>query len=311
MLELINKDICLHSFKLGESFQSARPFPHLVLDNFFDASFAQQLLDNFPVFDPSKALNELGLVGGKAVNTKLAALNEPYKKIDELFQSDDFLKFMSTITRIHELLYDPEYIGGGTHENLEGQDLDPHVDFNFHPTEKWHRRLNLLIYLNPEWKESWGGNIELHLDPWSPDKDQIQSFVPLMNRCVLFETSERSWHGFRKIELPEGKKNLSRKSIAVYFYTKERPVEEIRPEHSTFYVPRPVPDHIRAGYTLKEEDVQQLKDLLTRRDHWIKFLYDREIQFSSELGRMHERLLQGLKGNRIEQLWKRLFDRKE
>ncbi len=296
MLDLINKDIRLHSFKLGERFQSASPFPHLVLDNFFDDRFAQNLLEQFPVFDPSKATNELGLVGKKAVNTKLPDINESYKVLDGLFKSSDFLMFMSTITGIPELLYDPEYIGGGTHENLEGQDLDPHVDFNFHPATKWHRRLNLLLYLNPEWEESWGGNIELHLNPWNPDQNKIQSFMPLMNRCVIFETSEKSWHGFKKIQLPDNKSNFSRKSVAVYFYTKNRPVSEIHPEHSTFYVPRPVPENIRAGYTLKEDDVQQLKDLLTRRDHWIKFLYDREVHFSSEFGLLHEKLSQALKG---------------
>lgn len=307
MLELINNEYRLYSFKLGEQFQSAFPFPHLVLDNFLNDGFAQKLLDQFPVFDPSKAMNELGLVGRKAVNTKIADLNEPYKELDALLKSDEFLKFMSAITRIPELLYDAEYIGGGTHENLEGQDLDPHVDFNFHPGKKWHRRLNLLLYLNPEWEESWGGNIELHLDPWNSDQDTVQSVMPLMNRCVIFETSERSYHGFKKIRLPENKKNLSRKSIAVYFYTKDRPVSEIRPEHSTFYVPRPVPEHLRAGYTLKEEDVQQLKDLLTRRDHWIKFLYDREIHFSSEFGLLYEKLSQASKGDKKYQFWRRLF----
>lgn len=311
MLDLINKEIRLHSFRLGEQFQSAFPFPHIVLDNFFSDGFAQKLLEQFPVFDPCKAMNELGLVGRKAVNTKIADMNETYKELDELLKSDDFLKFMSAITGIPELLYDAEYIGGGTHENLEGQDLDPHVDFNFHPEKKWHRRLNLLIYLNPEWEESWGGNIELHLNPWNSDQNQVQSFVPLMNRCVIFETSERSYHGFKKIQFPENKKNLSRKSIAVYFYTKHRQLSEIQPEHSTFYVPRPVPEHIRAGYTLKQDDVQQLRDLLTRRDHWIKFLYDREIHFSSEFGLLHEKLAQKQKSGKLYQIWKRLFGANE
>jgi hypothetical protein len=216
---------------------------------------------------------------------------------------------MSAITKIPELLYDAEYIGGGTHENLEGQDLDPHVDFNYHPSTKWHRRLNLLIYLNREWEESWGGNIELHLDPWNSDLDKVQSVMPLMNRCVIFETSEKSYHGFKKIKLPEDKRNFSRKSIAVYFYTKDRPMSEIQPEHSTFYVPRPVPEHIREGYTLNENDVQQLKDLLTRRDHWLKFLYDRELHFSSEFGMLSEKLSELQKRGKTYQFLSRLIGR--
>lgn len=307
MLDLINNDIRLQSFNLGEQFQSASPFPHLVLDNFFVDAFAQKLLEHFPVFDPTRAMNELGLVGGKAVNTKISGLNQTYKELDEFLQSKEFLMFMTMITGIPELLYDPEYIGGGTHENLEGQDLDPHVDFNYHPGKKWHRRLNILIYLNNEWNESWGGNIELHSNPWNRDENEFRSFMPLMNRCVIFETSEKSWHGFKKIQFPENKKNFSRKSIAVYFYTQNRPVSEIRPEHSTFYVPRPIPDHVRAGYTLNENDVQQLKDLLTRRDDWIKFLYEREVHFSSESGILQEKLSHALKRGKLYQIWSRLI----
>jgi 2-oxoglutarate-Fe(II)-dependent oxygenase superfamily protein len=286
VLDLINNDIRLQSFNLGEQFQYASPFPHLVLDNFFVDTFAQKLLEHFPVFDPTKAMNELGFVGGKAVNTKISGLNQTYKELDEFLQSKEFLMFMTMITGIPELLYDPEYIGGGTHENLEGQDLDPHVDFNYHPGKKWHRRLNMLIYLNHEWNESWGGNIELHSDPWNREKNEFRSFIPSMNRCVIFETSEKSWHGF---------------------YTQNRPMSEIGPEHSTFYVPRPIPDHVRAGYTLNENDVHELKDLLTRRDDWIKFLYEREVHFSSESGILQEKLSQALKRGKLCQIWSRVI----
>jgi hypothetical protein len=309
-MQLINEKIVFQSFALGERFRTARPFPHLVLDDFFSDDFAQSLLSTFPAFDPSKAANELGEVGRKAVHTKLEELKEPYRKLDELFKSDEFLKFMSTITGIPELLYDPDYIGGGTHENLGGQELDPHVDFNYHPARKWHRRLNLLVYLNKEWQESWGGCIELHSNPWNAGQDDVLSFVPIMNRCVLFETSERSWHGFKKIQLPKIKQDISRKSIAVYFYSLDRPAEEILPEHATFYVHRPLPEWICAGYTLKEEDVQELKELLIKRDSWIKFLYDREIRFSSEMGVLRQGITQlktALNDHWLKHIWRRFL----
>jgi hypothetical protein len=157
----------------------------------------------------------------------------------------------------------------------------------------------MLIYLNPEWKEEWGGSIEFHLDPWDHNRNEVKSALPIMNRCVIFETSERSWHGFKRIQIPDNKRRLSRKSIAVYFYTKERPADEVFPEHGTFYVSRHVPEHIRAGYTLTEEDVEVLKGLLVRRDSWIKFLYERELQYSAALGEKNTRIeqLMGFQSN--------------
>src|SRR5262249_26453845 len=284
MLDLISREVQLQMFAHQQRFRDAAPFPHISFDGFLREDFARELLDNFPKFNPDRAKNELGEVGRKAVNTNVRDLPEPFRRLDDLVQSADFLQLISGITGIPDLLYDPEYVGGGTHENLSGQELDPHADFNYHPRFKWHRRLNLLLYLNPEWKEEWGGSIELHSNPWNPDQNKIISFAPLMNRCVIFETSEKSWHGFRQVQLPEGKRDISRKSVALYFYTKDRPAVEIFPEHGTFYVHRPLPDQIKPGYTLTDQDIQELKNLLIKRDSWIHFLYDRELQWSASLG---------------------------
>src|SRR5213592_1991214 len=137
MLDLINRDIQLQMLSLGEKFQQNTPFPHLVLDDFFRPDFAQRLLADFPPFDVEKARNELGEIGGKAVHDKVRELSQPYRDLDDLLKSDQFLKFVSGITRIPDLIYDPDYVGGGTHENRHGQELDPHADFNYHPANKW------------------------------------------------------------------------------------------------------------------------------------------------------------------------------
>jgi hypothetical protein len=99
----------------------------------------------------------------------------------------------------------------------------------------------------------------------------------------MFETNEYSWHGFPMIKLPPDKRDLSRKSISIYLYTKDRPAEEIVPEHGTFYVQRFLPEHFAPGYTLTEEDVAELRRLLTRRDDWIEFYQRMELEKNRQL----------------------------
>lgn len=176
------------------------------------------------------------------------------------------------LTGIDGLIYDPWYLGGGTHENRNGMALDPHVDFNFHPSERWHRRLNLIVYLNPEWEPCWGGCLELFRDPHA-DARPVRSVAPLFNRCVIFETSERSWHAFDPIRLPPERDGLTRRSIALYFYTRDRPAEETAPRHTTFYVNRQLPVRIDEGRTLSRDDVAEIRQLLELRDAHIRMLY--------------------------------------
>ncbi len=248
--------------------------------------FARHSGESFRRLTPGKALNEFGAVGGKAVVEKLPQVGPTFKKFDELIQAAPFLSLIGDITGIPNLLYDPDYFGGGTHENRSGQDLDIHVDFNYHPTTRTHRRLNLIVFMNPEWEPSWGGCLELHKDPWGELSDDfVTSIVPLFNRCVVFETTETSWHGFHRVQIPASRPEISRRSIAVYFYTQQRPKEETAPHHSTVYVPWRMPDYLQAGHTLTEEDVQTLKVLLKRRDDQIRFLYEREKEFSETFER--------------------------
>lgn len=258
-------------------FDAAQPFRHWVVDGFFATGYAYDLLRQFPAFERGNARNEDGRLGGKSVVERIRELGPAYAALDDLVKSRDFLQWLSAATGIPDLRYDPWYFGGGTHENRHGQDLDPHVDFNRHPEDMSHRRLNLIVYLNPEWDDAWGGSLELHSDPRRAD-NTIQLVTPLFNRAVLFETTETSWHGFSRIDLPEARRELSRRSIALYFYTRERPAVELAPTHSTIYVDRPLPERFQPGHVLDARDVEELRILLARRDQHNQRLYRDLIQ---------------------------------
>jgi hypothetical protein len=269
---LLNADVHARSAAWRTAFATAQPFRHVVIDDFLDGAFAQRLLAQFPPFDRGNAIGDDGQPGNKSTLARIRALGETYVALDAAIQSPAFLAWLGDVTGIDDLLYDPYYLGGGTHENRDGQNLQTHIDFNYHPSERWHRRLNLIVYLNPAWEEAWGGNLDLYRDPYSDVAPAVR-VVPRFNRCVIFETTETSWHGFERITLPDDRRDLSRRSIALYFYTRQRPADETAGKHSTHYVDAQLPPRYAPGYTLTETDVAQLRLLIAQRDGQLRRLY--------------------------------------
>ena len=307
MIELLNPDVVRRVDEHARAFAQREPFRHVVIDDFFTADSAAALLAQFPPFERGNARDENGTLGLKSTVERIRGLGGAYATLDDGVRSREFLDLVGRITGIDDLLYDPDYFGGGTHENRDGQDLDPHVDFNRHPIENWHRRLNLIVYLNPHWENAWGGSLELHSDPRAAD-DRVRTITPLFNRCVIFETTEWSWHGFSRIVLPAERASLSRKSIALYFYTKERPAEELASAHSTVYVERPLPERFRAGLTLAQADVDELRTLLDRRDQHNQRLYRDLADIGARLEHANAILRAGFPG-RVYRVLRRLLAR--
>jgi len=282
VLSLLHPDVPGRIGDLARQFSTAQPFRHVAIDQFLDPQFCQELIAEFPPFESGDARNERGELAGKSVIAGIAQLGSAYSRFDRLMRDSEFLSLVGRLTGIPGLLYDPDYVGGGTHENRDGQELDSHVDFNFHPSFGWHRRLNLIVFLNPLWEEGWGGCLELLREPSAEGCDTQRTVLPVANRAVIFETTESSWHGFRVIRTPPGQ-GITRKSLAVYFYSHARPAEEIAPSHGTYYYQRPLPGHIQAGYTLREEDMAEMRKLFARRDDHIRYLYERDREFTALL----------------------------
>lgn len=221
---------------LRRSYQQARPFPHMVLDNFLTPDAAQAAAGSFFSFDEARARG----FEFKAVNENLKIqIVDPKKfppaiaQLADALSSPEFMRDLSYITGIDNLIWDPTYAGGGMHQTAQSGWLDVHVDFNYNEPLQLHRRLNILVYLNPEWDESWGGMLEL----WDPEVQHCeQRVVPAFNRCAVFTTSEISFHGVTAVTCPDGKQRCS---FAAYYYTREAPAGWDGTKHSTIFKARP------------------------------------------------------------------------
>ena len=123
--QLVSSEVLRRRAELGMEFAQARPFRHVVIDGFLQPSFCSEMVDQFPDFDTKGAINENGQVGGKSTRERVRSLGPAYCRLDDLVQSADFLGLIGDITGIANLRYDPHFFGGGTHENRQGQDLDP------------------------------------------------------------------------------------------------------------------------------------------------------------------------------------------
>jgi hypothetical protein len=299
-LPLLSPQVVAQTDALRARFAAAEPFRHVVIDDFFGTPYAQTLLAAFPSFETGNSKGEDGTPGDKSTLERIKRLGPGYVALDALIQSTPFLEWLGAITDIPGLLYDPAYFGGGTHENRHQATLDPHIDFNYHPSERWHRRINLIVYLNPDWRESWGGSLELFRNPYNDVRPDV-SVVPLFNRCVVFETTEHSWHAFNTIFLPEAFRERTRKSIALYFYSKHRPPEQTAGKHTTHYVKRQLPERYVAGHTLEASDVAELHAIMQHRDTYI-------LRLQQEIARLLQAQEHGLAG-KLFYLAKRLYVR--
>lgn len=216
---------------LSEGFRAAEPFPHAVIDGLFDDERLLGVLEDFPRpgeidWDQFDSPTEKKL--GYSYRSRLRERVELF-----LFQmgSAPVLQFLEHLTGIKGLMPDPYYGGAGPHQIERGGFLKVHADFNVHPLLKLDRRLNVLVYLNRDWKEEYGGHLEL----WQRDGSRcVEKILPVFNRTVVFATTDDSFHGHpHPLTCPEG---MSRKSVSFYYYTAGRPDEERSAPHDTIFV---------------------------------------------------------------------------
>lgn len=212
-----------------QKFNAAKPFRFLVIDNFLESSFALELAESFPSLEEMN-ISYKGINERKSEHSDFDKLPAIFSEFKKNISSPSITAAIETITQIQNPELINDRYGFGLHQGGRDSFLDIHVDYNLHPIKQKQRRLNLILFLNSEWQEDWGGTLEF----WNKDVTRCEeSILPVFNRCVLFECSECSFHGYSKINCPEG---VTRKSFYQYYFT--NPQEKIV-FHDTIFKNKP------------------------------------------------------------------------
>ena len=206
------------AINLQKVYHTARPFSHIIIDDFLPEIIAEKVLSLFPDRD-FVDFNQPDYK--KFQKKKLGQIQKSYfinidpwlRYVLYEFNSMAFLDYLENLTGIKGLIPDPHYEGGAFHSSLPGGKLAIHADFNVDRKRKLRRCLNVLLYFNKDWKDSYNGHLEL----WDEQMRECQvKIAPIFNRCVIFNTTSTSYHGHPiPLSCPE---NRTRKSIALYYY---------------------------------------------------------------------------------------------
>lgn len=217
--------------ELSARYRSGNPFPSIVLEDFVEPGALKAALEAFPSLDDPQWTHYVHFNEKKLAQTKRELIPAPALRVIDELNSPRFLAFLSRLTGIEALMADPSLEGGGLHQIRKGGFLNIHADFTAHPHQKhWARRVNVLVYMNEDWKDEYGGHLQL----WSTDaKRCVKKVLPVFNRCLIFSTDPNSFHGHPEpLTCPEGR---SRKSMALYYFTlADKPYTR-----STEYKPKP------------------------------------------------------------------------
>lgn len=244
----------------AEAYQSAKPYHHGCIDNFLPEQVIERVREDLASMpEPDHSFDR---AQERFKTTFIPERLPAYtRNLFYALNARPMLQFLEELTGIEKLIPDPYFQGAGIHRITTGGHLDIHADFNLHKKMQLERRLNVLIYLNPDWREEWGGSFEI----WDKQMTQKEaSFVPIFNRMVCFSTGSDTFHGNpERVAHPEGEPRLS---IALYYYTATW--DASRKSHTTLFKPRPGTEDQVDKHVARQSVLQDfLPPILYRRIH--------------------------------------------
>ena len=259
--------------ELRRRYTDAKPFRHILIDNFLDGQDASAIAEAFP--KPQGVDRVLAsLFAARTYNSDLTGVDEQIGRVFSMLGAPEFIAWLEAVTGIPELQIDEDFIGAGLHQAVNGSSLPIHADHNTHPkNNRLYRRLNLLVYMNPRWDAQWGGVLEL----WDRDAaGPAVSVVPVLNRCIIMEVNDRAFHGYRPVRAPDG---IARNAIVVYYYSPEpAPLQEVDPHPTIFPV---------AGQSARTLFFRRIRHGLLLRILAARDRFQNKIRGASKVGKDH------------------------
>lgn len=248
---MINRDILKLPELIGDAYKNAYPFPNTYIDNFMDPwvlKKCREEMDRYPFwrYDSTSYVSHFQVekyytpdIVYEPNDVEILTEHAPTTKmILDYMYSPEVVNFVSELTGIPDLLPDDQWVGAGVHKIGTGGKLGVHADFNINFANGLYRRVNILIYMNEHWPEEWGGNLELWNKTKHPNNDwipheKIVEIAPIFNRAAIFNITDDAFHGHpHPLTCPP---NKHRMSLALYYYTKDRPDHEKAPQHPVIW----------------------------------------------------------------------------
>lgn len=239
-----------------ENYATAEPFASGVYDNVFDEALLDTVIDEFE--QSQKDWHEFDSKYEKKLQMNTDRnLGPVTRAFLHNLNSEPFLNFLEKLTGISGLIPDPYLIGGGLHKIPRGGKLGIHVDFNRHKQMRVFRRINVLVYLNKDWEEEYGGHFEL----WDGlNGSCITKILPIYNRMAIFSTTADSFHGHpNPLNCPEDRNRIS---LALYYYTAEERGDQAKSAHSTQFLTDDLKRDDLKDRSLKKRTKSAVKTLL-------------------------------------------------
>jgi Rps23 Pro-64 3,4-dihydroxylase Tpa1-like proline 4-hydroxylase len=243
---LSTKNIEIEKEYARNAYKIATPFPHVTIDNLFDKYFLENTINDIKDLDRKKWWEYNNIFEKKYAYNNFQNMGKSLQEYFNFVNGNYFTKFLEQVTCINNLIADPSLYGGGIHKIIQGGKLDIHEDFNYHKITGWKRKINVITFLNKEWKETYGGHTEF----WNKDMTKCCSkILPVFNRTIIFCTDQDSFHGHPEpLNCPD---HMERLSLATYYYVFEKLEIDNQKIMSTTYKKRPS--------DITNEDIEKLR----------------------------------------------------